>query len=127
LVIFNSKYALDTSYKYYDFPVITENAYNALTFLKDDNTNKTIITPYFSSSAVYPISKDEVIALIPAQMDGGYVEGNLFFYVTTNCTDRLTLIEESDATHVISPISIDCDFLDKIEFPEYFIYTYNNG
>ena len=113
-VIFNAKYNLDLKYKHYENLVITESDYDALLWIKSNlGENNVFITPYFMTSATYPISKNEVISIIPAQLEGGLREENLNFY-NYDCDKQEDLIGLSNVQYVLSRIELNCNFLEEI-------------
>ena len=87
-IVLNSQYKLDLEYKKYGQSPIDENDYRALIWLKQNfGSDNTLITPYLMTSAVYPISGNKVISLIPSQMGGGLIEKNLDFY-KAGCNEK---------------------------------------
>lgn len=120
----NYHYELDLSFKEYSFPVVVDSEYEALLWFREYyGSNNTIITPYFMTSAVYPISQNKVISLIPAPLQGGYMYENLNFY-SYDCLKKKILIETSKAEFVLSKEIIDCSYLETIYNKEIFIYEF---
>ncbi len=121
LLIFHN-YPLDSKYRNYSYYVVDEEDYKALIWMKktigEDNL---IVTPYFMTSAVYPVSGNKVISLIPAIMEGGLIEDNLNFY-SYNCDKKKEILESIGAKYILSKMSLDCDFLEEIYSEGDFIY-----
>ena len=114
LIILSSKYDLDLKYKYYQNLVMTESDYETLLWIKENlGENNVFITPYFMTSAVYPITNNQVISIIPAQLEGGLREDNLNFY-NYDCEKQKGIISESGAHYILSHNKLDCDFLEEI-------------
>ena len=121
-LILSSQYDLDLQYKEYDFSPLSENDYLALTWLKDNyGTNNTVITHYFTTSTVYPVSSNKVISLIPSQMGGGLTEDNQNFF-TYDCDVQLRIINNSNTDFILSGKVLDCDFLEQVYYNYMYIY-----
>ncbi|MBT4857732.1 hypothetical protein HON49_01045 [archaeon] len=122
LIILNSKYSLDENFKNYSTPVLTKSGYNSLKWFNENyGVNHTLITPFFMTSAVYPISKNKAVSLIPAQLDGGFIDENLAFY-KQECEQKNVPIEKSKAEFVLSPLVIECNSFLEIYSNDFYIY-----
>ena len=76
------------------------------------------------TSAVYPISGNKVISLIPSQMGGGLIEKNLDFY-KAGCNEKKDIIELGKADFILSKTIIECDYLNEIYSDGTLIYSIN--
>ena len=122
VLILNSKYDLSLQYKEYNEPVIYENDYKTLVWIKNNLAeNNIFVTPYFMTSAVYPISKNQVISIIPAQLDGGLIKENLNFH-TYSCEDKKIVINQSKARYLLSRTEQKCVYLKEIYSENNYIY-----
>jgi hypothetical protein len=126
LLSFIPKYIQHENLKNYDTMILTKDEYNALKFIETNyGQDNKIVTPYFMTSAVYPVSRNNVFSLIPAQLESVYKEENLnfFFY---DCITQKKLIIESKSNFILSRNELNCDFLQKIHFNKVFIYKIVN-
>jgi len=122
LCILLHKYDIDQNYRYYTFPVIDEYDFKALLWIKNNlGRDNLFVTPYFMTSAVYPISKNRVISLIPAQMEGGPMGENLNF-TYFSCKDKKRVVDETGAQYILSQDKIECPYLKELYFDRDFIY-----
>ncbi len=122
VLILNSKYDLNQKYIEYNEPVIYENDYKTLVWIKNNLAeNNIFVTPYFMTSAVYPISKNQVISIIPAQLDGGLIKENLNFYAYS-CDDKKVVINQSKARYLLSRTEQKCVYLKEIHSENNYIY-----
>jgi hypothetical protein len=120
-----SKYDLNVKYSHYTNTVIDDADYRAFLWINENvGANNIFVTPYFMTSAVYPISKNKVISLIPAQMEGGPIEDNLNFY-TYDCAKKKEIIIASQAKYILSKSRIVCDYLKEIYHNGDYVYLVN--
>jgi hypothetical protein len=108
---FTSTYALDQKYKKYSFDVVDDHSLAALLHSESLGDNLKLITPYFSTSAVYPVTGHQSISLIPALMGGGMMDDNYEFY-SYDCDRMWDSVQRSNATHIISQNRIECSWLE---------------
>jgi hypothetical protein len=120
-------YKKDIELKNYSQLPIYEEDYEALKLIeKNFGHGNVIITPYFMTSAVYPVSGNKAISLIPAQMEGGLIEDNLNFYDYT-CDKMKDVIVDSGADFVYSRQLLECDFLIKIYSGSTLVYSVSDS
>lgn len=109
-------------FTYYEENVITEYDYETLLWIKDNlGEDNILVTPYFMTSATYPISKNQVISIIPAQLEGGLREENLNFF-NYDCDKQKEIIDKSKAEYIISRIKLSCDYLEEVYSNNLWIY-----
>jgi hypothetical protein len=120
--LFFPKYDLDNNYKRYTYPVVTQKEYMALKWIDSQyEDNSIVLTPYFMTSAVYPISKNKVMSLIPAPLSGGNTTANLNFF-TFDCQKQLEIIENSSVNLVVSRSKMNCNFYKNVYDNETYVY-----
>jgi hypothetical protein len=123
LIMFIPTYSKDREFRDYAQMTLTEDDYEALLWIRNNlGTENRIVTPYFMTSSVYPVSGNRVISLIPAQMEGGPIDDNLNFYVY-NCDRQRQIIGSTGANLLYSRSSISCAGYEKVNpSGNYFIY-----
>ncbi len=122
IAIITPKYAVDEQYKRYSFPVITKQGYEALIWISSNyGSNNTIITPYFMTSAVYPVSRNRAISLIPSQMGGGLIKENQEFF-KYGCKKKSEIINKSKAGFVLTGKKIDCSDFKQVFYNGIYVY-----
>ncbi len=122
ILIFTSEYSLDEKYKTYSYPVIDEQAYSTLLWMRDNlPQDKVFVTHYFMTSSVYPVSGHKVMKLIPAILRSNNTEENLNFY-TYVCDTKKKVLEKNEVDYVYSRHIIYCEFLQKVYDEEDIIY-----
>ena len=100
----------------------TENyEYDALKWLENNyGTHNVVLAMPGESTAIYPISKSYVWAIIPAQLGGG-IDVNKFFS-EDNCDYRKDFLKQYPSDFVYSKKRIICDFLKEVYTKKVFIY-----
>ena len=123
LIVVSSSYTLDTQYKTYGQLPLDRQDYNALIWIKETyGSDNVLVTPYFMTSAVYPVSGSKAISLIPSQMGGGLIEENLNFYTYT-CDKQEEIAGQANASLVLSKLPIECSFLEQVYSRGDFVYS----
>lgn len=118
-------YGKDNEFKNYSQLPLYQEDYESMKWIESNyGSENIIITPYFMTSAVYPVSGNKVISLIPAQMEGGLIEDNLNFYDYT-CEKMKEVIKASNAGFVYSRRSLGCDFLSLVYSKKSYVYSIN--
>jgi hypothetical protein len=121
---FTQKYEIVDTKQVYNEKVIYDEDYKAMLWFKENygNYNK-VIAPIFMSSAVYPLTSNYVVSVVPAQLDGGDLEANIEFYNTnTSCNRKKEIIDSKKVDYVFSRKDIECSFLEEIYNDNFFIY-----
>jgi len=129
--VFASRYGLVDDRRTYSEMVVYQKDYDSLKWTGEHYSNKTIMTPVFMSSAVYPISKNMVQALIPAQL-GTFdrqeerIEDAIRFYNSTNCTEMSSIVEKWKVDLIVSRKKIACPdtarFIKNVYDQQDFVY-----
>jgi len=97
---------------------ITEPEYQALLWLKDNYAPyNVVLAKPFLSIAVYPVSRNRVMGLIPSSMEGG-AYGRIYDFFNGNCEIKERVAAQGNVTFVISTEEIDCGFLGKIYYKD---------
>ncbi|MCM2325830.1 MAG: hypothetical protein NDI94_05170 [Candidatus Woesearchaeota archaeon] len=121
--MFAFPYQLDKRYEEYSEKVIDLKSYAALKWIESEyGRGNKLLTPYFMTSAVYPISSSGVISLIPAQLEGGFIDENFRFF-SYSCKEKEDIIRQAKASLVLSPGKLTCSFLQEVYEDGYFVYT----
>ena len=104
------------------YQVIDELDYNAILWLAQNyGTNNKVLAPVWISTAVYPISGNNIIASI--YFDGGEEQKrdvNTFF--SSNCSQKRDIIKKYQPDFVISRKNIDCDGLTEVYGDRTYVY-----
>jgi len=121
LLLSFSKYDLNEKYRSYNSPVLTEKEYDALLWFEENHgQNNIVIAPYLMTSAIYPVSKNKIVGLIPAILETNNLDFREFY--TSDCDEQKSFIENTNAEYLISRYTNDCDIYKLIYSDEIFIY-----
>jgi len=91
--------------------IITPAEYEALLWLKEhyEPYQKVLAKP-FLSVAVYPVSMNRVVGMMPSGLEGG-AYGKVYDFFQLGCEAKQAILAEEKVNFVISHESIDCDFI----------------
>ena len=116
-----------TFYNYYNLPpesqlyhVIEDKDYDALEFLSNYN-NKIIMSPLKMSVAIYPITKNYVIAMTKGNLPDREIQIVKDFY-STDCNKKKEIIDIYNIDFIISENKLNCNFLKEIYSKGDYIY-----
>ncbi|MFH2020503.1 MAG: hypothetical protein ABIJ34_03760 [archaeon] len=117
-----STYELDMRYKKYSQTILTDADYDALIWFSSNiGKDKIVLTPFFTTSAVYPVSHNFVISLVAAVLEGGHAQENLEFF-QYDCEQMKNVTDSSGAEFIISRSKLECSYFSEIYSNADFIY-----
>jgi hypothetical protein len=91
--------------------IMTFPEYEALLWLKEhyEPYQKVLAKP-FLSVAVYPVSMNRVVGMMPSSLEGG-AYGRIYDFFKLDCKAKQIILGEEKVDFVITQGSIDCDFI----------------
>lgn len=96
--------------------IMTSAEYDALLWLRDnEQPYQKVLAEPFLSAAVYPVSSDRVVGMMPSSLEGGDHAAWPEF-LGSDCDEKERMLIDANASLVISSdaAALDCAFLDKI-------------
>ena len=121
IVTFSSTYSLVDERKRYKNDIIDSYDYDSIKWIqKNYGTKNVVIAPLFTSSTVYPISRNYVISILPGQLTGNINASTDFFRL--GCEEKKKIANQTKANIVLSKARIECDFLEEVYNKRNFIY-----
>ncbi|MFH0870508.1 MAG: hypothetical protein V1866_05635 [archaeon] len=104
--------------------IITPAGYDALLWLRDnEHPYQKVLAGPFLSAAVYPISRNRVVGMMPSSLEGGNIDIWPEF-MSSGCDTKEHIMREENADLVVSSEEISCQSLTRIyNKDEIFIYS----
>ncbi|MEE9525149.1 MAG: hypothetical protein V3V78_00900 [Candidatus Woesearchaeota archaeon] len=95
-------------------PTIDYKDYQAILFLKGVSKGNIVLADPFVSAAIYPISKNYILASSQSRYGGGRVNDVTSFFLTPSCLDKQIIAYQNSANYVLSRKPINCDSFKQI-------------
>lgn len=93
---------------------ITPEEYDALLWLRDnEQPYQKVLAKPFLSAAVYPVSRNRIVGMMPSSLEGGAYE-KVYDFFNAGCELKKMIAEEEKVDFVVSNENIDCAFAEKI-------------
>ena len=105
------------------YKVIDNSDYNAIKFLGGvyGEHNVVLSLPHISS-AIYPLSKNYVVAVRPAQVPGGEYKEIYDFFEDITCIEKDNIVKKYDVDFILSKKMINCSGLREVYSQNNYIY-----
>ncbi|MBW2997939.1 hypothetical protein KY321_00230, partial [Candidatus Woesearchaeota archaeon] len=106
--------------------VINEKDYNAIAYLGSISSKQSVIAESDISVAVYPISKNYVLATgqnIKEGFGGGNIEDVKTFFSTFSCVEKQIIAYKNNIKYILTKKPINCEAFNEI-YGENFRYIY---
>jgi len=107
-------------------PTISYKDYQAILFLKNISYKNIVLADPKTSAAIYPISKNYIIASSQNKRDGfggGRINEVKRFFSTYSCTDKQRIAYQNNVRYILSTKPINCPSFKQI-YSENFRYIY---
>ncbi len=125
IAIFSSKYNVVDDRDRYQKNIIEDYDYHSINWIQDNyGKYNVVIAPLFTSSAVYPISKNYVVSILPGQLSGTNINASANFF-RSDCVEKKKIANQTNADIVLSKTKIECDFLNEVYNKRNFVYEIN--
>ncbi|MFH1849808.1 MAG: hypothetical protein ABH879_06505 [archaeon] len=103
---------------------ILDNArYESLQWLKEQHgTDNLVMADPFLSVAVYPVTGDRVVGLLPSNLPGGDLPAVDEFY-RGGCAEKIQILRETGPEYVLSHYPITCKYLNPVYLEGPYVYS----
>lgn len=105
------------------FYTLDDKDYQAISHLKSISSGKIVLTEPDPAMAIYPISKNFVIASSESANGVGNMEAVNKFFGTPSCEKKQAILSDNNVDYVISKKPFNCNFLKQV-YTENFRYMY---